>query len=74
MLPLQWYPHPREQQVLSIAYSLLFTASNIQPQAGQKVPDAELRAHSIPGGVNFKEQLKDGGCKTHRLNQLLSVP
>lgn len=58
LLPLQWYPHPREQQVLSIAHPWLLTASDSQPQAGQKVPDAKLRVRNIPGGANFKEQLK----------------
>ena len=33
-------------------------ASDSRPQAGQKVPEAELRVHNIPGGANFKEQLK----------------
>lgn len=65
----QWYSQPQEQQVLSIAYPLLLAPSDSQPQAGQKVPGAKLRDHYIPGGANFKEQLRGGrGRKTQNLN------
>lgn len=57
-LLLRWYPHPREQQVFGIPHSLLLTASDSWPRAGQKVPDTEPRVHGIPGGANFKDQLK----------------
>jgi len=58
MFPLWWYSHPWEQQVLGIVHPLLLTTSDSQPQAGQKVPDADLRVHNIPGGANFKDQLE----------------